>query len=94
MPSLEATWRRHAEAVVAGDAATVAADFTPAGMAKALATEAEPQPGRLTAYQVRSAGEHQVEIAYLGDVTRTMRTTWQETQPGTWQIIDIVEVAN
>lgn len=93
MTSVEATWHRHAESVVAGDASAVAADFTPSGMASALRT-ANSRAARPSGFTIRAAGENQADITYMGEVNRTMRTTWQETRPGTWQITDIVELSN
>jgi hypothetical protein len=92
MTTLESTWQRHAESVVTGDSRAVAGDFTPSGMATALQTDLSPA-GRPAGFSIRAVGENQADITYVGEVTRTMRTTWQETRPGTWQIVDIVEVA-
>ncbi|OAI40521.1 hypothetical protein AYO38_05815 [bacterium SCGC AG-212-C10] len=90
MADLQETWNTHATNVVSGNVATLMGDFTPGGMAKAMAAVAS-NPIVAQSFEVNDLGGNEVEIAYIGATRRTFWSKWQETTPGKWQITDLSE---
>lgn len=89
MADLKETWSRHATDPVNSNMAGLMGDFTPAGLTKAMALAANPLAA--TSFEVKDLGNDEVEIAYIGAVTRTIWSKWEETTAGKWQISDLVE---
>lgn len=90
MPDLSETADRHAKDIVSGNMAGIMGDFTPAGMAKAMAIAANPITAQ--SFEVNELGGGEMEITYMGpDSRRCVWSKWEETSPGKWQISDVVE---
>ena len=88
MADLKETQARHAQDVINGNMAGLMGDFTPNGMTKAMALAANPL--RATSYEVKDLGNNEVEIAYIGDSTRTIWSKWVQSGDK-WQIDDLAE---
>ena len=88
MADLQETQKRHAADVVSGNMAGLMGDFTPAGMAKAMALAANPI--KATSTEVKDLGNNEAEISYIGDTTRVVWSKWVENG-GKWQIEDLAE---
>lgn len=80
---------RHASDVVGGNQAGLMADFTPAGLQKAMALMANPLTP--TSFELKDLGNNEVEISYINDTTtRVVWSKWVESDDK-WQIEDLVE---
>lgn len=88
MATLQETWARHAQDVISGNLAGLMGDFTPAGLAKAMATLTNPI--KATSYAAKDLGSNEAEISYIGDATRVIWSKWVESG-GKWQIDDVAE---
>ena len=89
MADLKETWARHGADVVSGNMAGLMGDFTPAGMAKAMAVMAGA-PITAQSYEVNDLGNNEVEITYVGAARRTVWSKWVEAS-GKWQIDDLAD---
>ena len=89
MPELKETQARHAQDVISGNMAGLMGDFTPSGMAKAMALATNPLVAQ--SFEVSDLGNNEAEISYIGATTRTIWSKWEETSPGKWQIADLAE---
>ena len=89
MPNLKETCDRHGGDIINGNMAGLMGDFTPSGMAKAMALAASPITAQ--SFKVKDLGGNEVEISYIGAATRTIWSKWEETTPGKWQIADLAE---
>ncbi len=88
MADLKETWNRHANDLVNGNMAGLMGDFTPAGMAKAMALAANPITA--TSFEVKDLGNSEAEITYVGAVRRTIWSKWEQSGDR-WQISDLAE---
>jgi hypothetical protein len=92
MAELKETWNRHAADLVAGNMAGLMGDFTPSGMAKAMALAANPITAQ--SFEIKDLGGNEVEITYIGaNSQRKVWSKWEETSPGKWQVSDLAERA-
>ena len=87
MADLKETQKRHAQDVVSGNMAGLMADFTPAGMGKAMAMMAAG-PITATSFEVEDLGNNEAVISYIGDTTRKVWSKWVEAG-GKWQVDDV-----
>ncbi len=80
---------RHASDVVSQNQAGLMADFTPAGLQKAMALLANPLTP--TSFEVKDLGNNELEISYINDTTtRVVWSKWVESDDK-WQIEDLAE---
>jgi hypothetical protein len=89
MADLKETWSRHATDLVNSNMAGLMGDFTPAGLTKAMVLAANPLSA--TSFEVNDLGGNEVEISYIGAITRKVWSKWEETSAGKWQISDLAE---
>ena len=88
MATLQETQARHAQDVITGNMAGLMGDFTPAGIAKAMAIMTNPL--KATSHSAKDLGNNEAEISYIGDTTRVIWSKWVESG-GKWQIDDLAE---
>jgi hypothetical protein len=88
MADLKETWNRHAQDLVNGNMAGLMGDFTPSGMAKAMALAANPITA--TSFEVKDLGNNEVEITYIGAARRTIWSKWEQIGDK-WQISDLAD---
>jgi len=80
---------RHASDVVSGNQSGLMADFTPAGLQKAMVLMANPLTP--TSFELKELGNNEVEISYINDTTtRVVWSKWVESDDK-WQIEDLAE---
>lgn len=87
MANLQETQKRHAQDVVSGNMAGLMGDFTPAGMAKVMAVMASG-PITASSFEVNDLGNNEVEISYIGNITRKVWSRWVDVGDK-WQIDDV-----
>lgn len=88
MADLQETWNRHASDVISNNLAGLMGDFTPTGMAKAMALGSNPL--NATSFEVKDLGNNEVEITYIGDSRRTIWSKWEQVGEK-WQVSDLAE---
>ncbi len=89
MAELKETLARHAGDVVAGNMAGLMGDFTPAGLAKAMAVMAG-SPITAQSFDVKELAGNEAEITYIGAARRTVWSKWVEAGDK-WQIDDLAD---